>query len=61
MSYKSFETFSKEVASLSKAEYCLDFTEEATPAQLSESYMHGDTPAEFIEWYANKYDLDALE
>ncbi len=59
----NFEKFVKEVDRISEARYALKYTSEngRDCKILSEAFESGETPEEFVEWWADKYNLDTLE
>jgi len=54
----NFEAWKKEITALSLPEYSYDFTESPTEEDLAGYYAEGETPAEFVAWWGEKYDLE---
>lgn len=57
----TFKDFKKEVERLMKKRHGLEPNDYADEAHLKQSYDAGETPVDYVENHATKYDLDRLD
>ncbi|MFZ5670388.1 MAG: hypothetical protein ACOY4K_12915 [Pseudomonadota bacterium] len=49
------------VDALLKRDYCIDLADAgASDADVERYFRYGESPVEFVEWFAEKYDLQKL-
>jgi hypothetical protein len=59
---EAFVEFTEEVDKISQEKYALAYTSENGDdcPVLKGAFDNNETPSEFVEWWANKYDLDEI-
>lgn len=58
----NLKEFTQEVDRISTEKYGLPYTSENGEdcPELAQAFEDGETPEEFVEWWADKYELTAL-
>ena len=58
----TFEEFQSEVAKLMKQQYGLDRNDfDDDGEQTKNSFKGKESPQEFVDWYAQRYDMDRID
>lgn len=57
----TYEQHCQQILSIMKEKYCLDKNDYWSEESVQQSYDAGETPQDWCDWIAQKYDLTSLD